>query len=131
MIDWISCEEVAAIAGISARKARQALNRASDGKAWRDHTLDVRTLQGRGGKSGLQYVVKVSTLPVDLQERLKALQTAGEAVSNLRFGDAAQLERNWKYDVIKAALEHPKGTAERAAEIDRLHGTERLDWTGH
>ena len=54
-----------------------------------------------------------------------------EAVSRLRLGDdAARFERAWKYEVIKAALAHSKGSAERKAEIDRLHGESRLDWTG-
>ncbi|MFB2553225.1 hypothetical protein [Ensifer soli] len=51
---------------------------------------------------------------------------------NLRLGDeAARLERGWKYEIIKGAVAHPKVIAERKAEIDKLHGEQKYDWTGH
>lgn len=98
--------------------------------SWHGHALEVRTVFGRGGKSGKQYQVKISSLPQHLQDRLKALQITDEAVSKLRFGDAAQLERNWKFDIISRALDYPKGSGERKAEIDRQHGRTVHDWTG-
>lgn len=54
-----------------------------------------------------------------------------EAVSRLRLGDdTARFERAWKYEVIEAALAHPKHSGGRKAEIEKLAGTARLDWTG-
>ena len=129
-MDWINSDEFATIAGISARKARQASSRSLAGLSWRDAELEVRVVFGRGGKSGKQYQVKVSSLPAHLQERLKALQITDEAISKLRFGEPAQLERNWKQHVIRHALAHPRGSSGRKAEIDRLHDTVELDWTG-
>lgn len=132
-MDWITAVDLAKVCGIhrrvTNRLCRQFSEHSKDG--WHGHTLEVRTLHGRGGRSGIQYQVKVSSLPPFIQERLKAHQMTDEAVSRLRLGDdIARFERAWKYEVIKAALAHSKGSAERKAEIDRLHGESRLDWTG-
>lgn len=117
MSSWLNTDTLAAVAGISDRKARRALARAIEGSAWHGHALEVRTFHGRGGRSGLQYEVKVSSLPAHLQERLKTLQMTDEAVSRLRLGDdAARFERAWKFERIEAALKHPKGSAERKAD---------------
>jgi hypothetical protein len=114
-------------AGIS----RQAVWKALVSRWWHGHNLEVRTIHGRGGRSGIQYQVKVSSLPPHLQERLKALQSDVEARLKLRLGDdQARLERAWKYDVIRPALAYPAGSGDRRAEIDKLDGVERLDWTG-
>ncbi len=130
MSDWLAAEEFGELAGISSRKARHTLSSVKDGCQWRQHTLEVRTVSGRGGKSGVQYQVKVSSLPIEIQERLNALQTVDEDASNLRTGEQAQTQRNWKYDTIRAALAHPKHSAGRKAEVDRLVGTAPRDWKG-
>lgn len=126
MAGFVSLDEFSTIAGITRQSAWRAVRKST----WHGYDLEVRTVFGRGGKSGKQYEVKVSSLPVHLQERLKALQITQEAVSKLRTGDAALLERNWKYDLISRALEHPKGSSERKAEIERQHGRSVHDWTG-
>lgn len=132
MADWLTSDDFAEIAGISNRKARRALSISAQGGFWHGHALEVRTFHGRGGRSGLQYQVKVSSLPEHLEDRLKALQMTDEAVSRLRLGDdTAQFERTWKFDIIKSAIAHPKGSGERKAQIDLLNGTQKLDWTGH
>lgn len=131
---WITSVDFGRVAGIHRRVANRLCKQFCEGRdtKWHGHALEVRTFHGRGGRSGIQYQVKVSSLPPLLQERLKALQRTDEAVSRLRLGDdTARFERAWKYDIIKAALEHPKGSSERKAEIDRLHGKTKLDWTGH
>ncbi|MCY1668605.1 hypothetical protein [Rhizobium sp. SL86] len=54
-----------------------------------------------------------------------------EAVSRLRLGDdTARFERAWKYEIIAPALAHPFRSPERKAEIDKLDGEWRLDWSG-
>ena len=130
---WIDCQTVASLYGIDQRNARRGCHMIASGQTsvWHGHRLEVCTVLGRGGKSGKRYQVKVSSLPAHLQDRLKALQSTVEEISKVRFGDAAQFERNWKYDVIRHALDHPKGSSERKAEIERLHETTRLDWTNH
>ncbi|QND52787.1 transposase [Phyllobacterium sp. 628] len=129
---YVSTRTFCKLAGITRERAARLLKKCSaDPKyAWRSHTLQVRIAHGCGGRSGIQYQVKVSSLPVHLQDRLKALESSDEGVSKLRFGEEAQFERAWKYEVISAALVHPKHSSERKAEIDRLHGIMRLDWTG-
>ncbi|TXH81902.1 MAG: hypothetical protein E6Q77_07265 [Rhizobium sp.] len=54
-----------------------------------------------------------------------------KVASRLRLDDdTAPFERAWKYEIISAALAHPKGSAERKSEIDALDGKSKLDWTG-
>jgi hypothetical protein len=125
---WCDTSELATVCGLTVQQVRTLCRRQQAfGSA-----LDVRTFHGRGGRSGIQYQVKVSSLPPHLQDRLKALQTSDEAASRLRLGDdTARFERAWKYEVIAPALEHPWRSAERKAEIENMDGTYRLDWTGH
>lgn len=130
--EWLDTIEFAKIAEIK----RQVANRICLGfvrdkkKAWRGHALEVRTVHGKGGKSGIQYQVKVSSLPPEIQARLNNLQTNDESADSVRVGRGAQFERNWKYDVIRPALEHPKHSAQRVAIVSALIGTSRLDWKG-
>lgn len=130
---WLSTVDFARLATMERQVANRLLGSFVNGNktSWREHALEVQISHGRGGRSGIQYQVKVSSLPSYLQDRLNALQIADEAVSSLRFGNEAQFERAWKHEVIKAALSHPKGSTDRKTEIERLHGTTRLDWTGH
>lgn len=130
---FASVPQIARLAHTSRQAIEKALKGIVEGRTatWHGHALEVRTVHGRGGRSGLQYEVRVSSLPQHLQERLKASETSDEARSKLRLGDAAQRERNWKADVIRFALASPKGSRERAAEIEKLHGTQRLGWNGN
>ncbi|OJF91042.1 hypothetical protein AX761_06165 [Rhizobium sp. 58] len=132
-MNYIDVRSLANLASVSRQAIEKSIKSIVDGRAeaWRGHVLEIRTAHGRGGRSGIQYQIKVSSLPVDIQDRLKAIQIADEAVSSLRFGSDAQFERAWKHEVIKAALSHPKGSGDRKIEIERLHGATRLDWTGH
>jgi hypothetical protein len=129
---WISAVEFSEVADMCRQVANRLCASFSEGRktTWHGQPLEVRIVMGRGGKSGKQYQVRVSSLPLRLQERLKASQITDEALSKLRFGDKAQFERNWKYDLISRAMEHPKGSSERKAEIFRLHGRTVHDWTG-
>ena len=128
---WISSDQLAIVAGTKRRAAQTALMRAAHGDFWHGHALEVRTFHGRGGRSGIQYQVKVSSLPPFLQERLKAFQMTDEAVSRLRLGDdEARRERTWKFNFIEKAVQHPKGSAERSAEIACWIGETQYDWNG-
>lgn len=127
---WISSTEFASAAQIE----RQVANRVCSGFAnqtkgsWRGHVLEVRTVHGKGGRSGIQYQVRISSLPPEIQARLKTHQADVEEVSNTRLGKDAQNERNWKYDVIRPVLQHPKRSVERRDALEALIGTSRLDW---
>lgn len=131
---YVSVSQFAEIAGVSRQAIEKVLKQSAFGGVvpWRGANLEVRTIHGRGGRSGIQYQVKVSSLPEHLKDRLKALQMTNEVVSSFRLGDdTAHHERAWKFEIIEPAVKQPKGSAERKAEINRLEGVSRLDWTGH
>src|SRR5690606_15571622 len=79
---------------------------------------------------GKSYIVKVSSLPPYLQERLKALQTPVEGRSLPATGSDAARERTWWLHVIGPIIEHPKGSAERHAAYVEAASKPVLDWNG-
>lgn len=85
---WISPQELAQLAGISRSATTKALARAkSRGTSWRGAALKVRHSSGRGGAGGVNYEVHVDSLPVYLQARWLAQQSAPAA--QLTNGSAA------------------------------------------
>ncbi|WP_301005024.1 hypothetical protein, partial [Mesorhizobium sp.] len=58
---------IAELAGIS----RQAVWKACQRGNWRGHSLDVRVVRDKGGNAGKQYLVNSTSLPLELQLRLK------------------------------------------------------------
>ena len=54
--------ELSDLAGIGRRSATAVLSRAAQGSPWRGHLLEVRTVNGRGGRSGLSYEVSLRSL---------------------------------------------------------------------
>ncbi|MBF0392302.1 MAG: helix-turn-helix domain-containing protein [Alphaproteobacteria bacterium] len=132
---WISATEMAALAGISMRKARCALARANAGQKWRGHSLAVVAQRGQGGASGFSYLVRIDSLPPDLRERAEALfgseSEADEALPAPLIAasplvplavttSAAGSRWEWAMDIIRPALAVPKGTRERAEVIAEL-----------
>jgi hypothetical protein len=129
MSTWVDVATIANAAGITRRKARKALSRAyGDTSTWRGATLVVREVHGRGGRSGISYQVLASSLPPELQERLKVLQTPHEG--RLNHGQKAQLERDWLLTVLHPALIHPKGSHERAATVREIAGRQHVHPSG-
>jgi hypothetical protein len=150
---YISSAELAELAGISSQNARKALSAARKGKAWRGHELAVITVDGRGGTNGRSYMVRLDSLPADLQAAYAARSaTAGGLVTlpapAIAAGAAGGGEApgtplparpdgdgdgrpaapaglhnrpykdwDWRLQAIAPALEHPRGSSERAAEI--------------
>lgn len=96
--------------------------------AWRGASLVVRTVRGRGGRSGLRYEVLVSSLPHELQLRFKASTGASEAPSTSAEGRSA--EREWWYHLLRLALLHPKHSNERGAAISEILARPLTDWRG-
>jgi hypothetical protein len=131
MDGWISSVQFAGLAEMSQRRARKLCAEVESGERiyWQGATLQVRTVQNRGGAAGRQYLVKVSSLPQYLQDRLKARQTPVERRSNASSSDAAR-ERNWWLHVLGPALEHPKGSAERKATYEAIAARGHIDWHG-
>ncbi len=121
----------AELAGIDPRRVRRAFNRIVTGQTslWRGAELEVRVRHGRSGRSGIQYEVRVSSLPYQLQMRfndhLKALETRIKAT-----GDKAQAERNWRLNTIYPALQHERGSKERAAAVKAIAADRHIDLHG-
>lgn len=113
---WLPSTAFGALAGIARQKAHRALRRELlSSHCWRGANLVVRAVHGRGGRSGLQYQVRVDSLPLDLQERWKALQRPVNA--RLNHGAKAQVERDRLYGIISSALPFAKGSPERASAV--------------
>lgn len=74
---WLPSVEFAELAGVNRRVANRLLAAFVAGRStpWRGAHLEVREVSGRGGRAGIRYEVKVSSLPQDLQEQLKASKT--------------------------------------------------------
>lgn len=132
MSDWLTTAEFASLAGIRREVASRLLAKIESGEKlhWHGYALDVRTINGCGGNAGVSYIVKVSSLPPYLQERLKALQSPVESRSKPVAGSDAARERTWWLHVTGPIIEHPKGTAERHAAYVEATSKPVLDWNG-
>lgn len=63
---WIGSKEFASVAGINERNAREALFRALNSRTWRGTALEVRAVEGSGGRGGKALQVFIPSLPPDL-----------------------------------------------------------------
>ncbi|MBB4018335.1 hypothetical protein GGR16_003382 [Chelatococcus caeni] len=120
MTRFIPVSELAQAAGLTNRAIERAITRTVAGQraTWRGATLVVRKVHGRGGRSGIRYEVRVDSLPLELQERLRALKSTSE--SPLRHGEKAQQERDWWYGLIAPALVHERHSRARGAAIAEI-----------
>ncbi|WP_096701619.1 hypothetical protein [Magnetospirillum sp. 15-1] len=136
------------VAGLKARAAILALSRAHSGKTWRGHTLSVIAQRGRGGASGLSYLVRIDSLPPELRIRAEAMfgtvtddddsaplaLSAPATATSLTVQNqvspclpaisastaAATREWEWKREIIHPAMILPKGSPGRGAMIKEL-----------
>lgn len=127
---YLGLPELAQLAGISERAAEKAAARTMKSTAyqWRGAQLSIRTVRGRGGRSGVRYEVLVSSLPLDLQERLKAAERS--ALGPLTPVEEGAAERKWWMHTLGPALAHPKRSRERGAEIKTILSRPLTDWNG-
>lgn len=115
--DWIGAEEMANRAGISPQAARKALRAAEHGRYWRGTPLTVRRIAGRGGRSGLAYEVSLSSVQAALEAPSDTLPIPIEAPLRMTApGDQGALVAR-RFKAIQAALDHPRGSSERAAAL--------------
>ncbi len=135
---WCDSQSLALALGVSERMAQKVLNRAARGLPYRGVTLRVVSTRGRGGKRGESYLVAredverltggPSTLPVPVPVVPSApalpcadpesiAKAAVAAIQAHKEGDWA-----WRFDIIRPAVAHPKGTAGRRAVVDDLAG---------
>jgi hypothetical protein len=70
---YVGLPVLASLAGVSRRALEKvcAKNAVDSIATWRGTRLVLRQVRGRGGRSGLQYEIRIDSLPVDLQQRLK------------------------------------------------------------
>ncbi|WP_137131803.1 hypothetical protein [Rhizobium sp. FY34] len=105
MMPWITSDVFASAAGISAQKARQALQNGLAGKAWNGCRIDVTMIGAEhGGSDGKQYVVRVSSLPPEIQQKVKEYFREPIEPKFLRIDERGLAEHNWKLDVIRPIL---------------------------
>ncbi len=129
---FINCVTFAEVSGVTRQFSHRLLRNFTCGRltAWRGATLSVRVIHGKGGASGKQYEVAVASLPADIQERLKALQSPLTVPSKPVGGDNAGIEWAWKYDLIQEALNTKPKSIERGNALDLLSGKTFRDWRG-
>jgi hypothetical protein len=111
---WIGSEDFAELYGITARAARKALRAVKNGKPYNGKSLEMREVPGRGGRAGVQYQVRVDSLPSNLQEHLKA---APKALPAPFKGSFTSLERTLLDDLIAPAIAFPARTDARSKAI--------------
>lgn len=122
---WLPASGFANLAHISERKARLALERAHRGaKPWRGAEISVRLVPSLGGPAGVRYEVLVDSLPADIQEAWKGLQSDCETAPLLR--DDRPNVASWRLHIISPAVPHAKGTAARAEAIRKIVAETRV-----
>jgi len=67
--DWITPAQFANLVPMSKRGAQKVFINALNGKKWRNQNLEVKSVVGRGGKSGINYQLYVNSLQQDLAEK--------------------------------------------------------------
>lgn len=60
---WLTVPQFSLLANISRRAGLKAASGASAGQLWRNANMIVRSVPGRGGRSGVRYEVALSSLP--------------------------------------------------------------------
>lgn len=125
MTSFVPLSVFAAAVGLSRQAVEKvvARTRKHPTATWRGARPIFRAVHGRGGRSGLQYELRIDSLPLDLQLRFK--DRYGEAPPELSHGPKAQEEREFWYHVIAPALAHPKGSRERGQAVREAAAQER------
>lgn len=126
MYIWVDCESLSVIGALSQRKARLALSKVyrDVSETWRGASLIVRQVRGRGGRSGMRYEVRLDSLPADLQEAWKALQSPVERRSS--HGEKARLQREFWHHLIAPVLDLEKHSRERGAALAEIAGRQHF-----
>ncbi len=139
---WIGSRELASIAHIIDRNAREALFRALNNHAWRGASLEVRAIEGAGGRAGKALQVYVPSLPAALRAiwhkrnpgALKApaiapIEAAAPTAIDVGIGGRVA-EMKWKLAIVAPALMHPRGTRARAAVLADIASREHPGLNG-
>ena len=129
---YVALPTISECSGISRRTLEIACSRIITGTAstWRGAKLVVR--QGRsangGGRSGLRYEILDSSLPDDLQQRLKDHLSTVEGPLFQAADDLNSTKHNWMLLAIEPALSCPHRSPERRAAIEKIASQRHIDW---
>lgn len=127
----ISIADLAECVGVSRRAlSKAALLSQSTGRAWRGSVLEVVPVHGRGGRSGVVYMVALNSLSEPVQRALN-----GSAVALLPAPQAGEFtprlavdrSRADRYSIIAEAVALPPQTPERRDAIVRASAVSGRD----
>lgn len=118
------------VSGLSERHARRILREASKGEVFQGCQLEVLATSGQGGAGGRQYLVALSSLPAEMQERAKSLDLPlREPFDRLSHGEIAEWQREeakFRLHVITPAINTTPRSPERAQALKQIaKGTHR------
>lgn len=118
---WLSSPAFSDLIGFQRQSANRILRKSQSGKRWKKTRLVVRLVKGRGGKSGMQYEVLLTSLPWEYQKFLIDFSEPSQIVEYTRPIPAANqgptIER--KLEIINEALDYAPGTPDRKYELER------------
>lgn len=139
---WISSDQLAALANVSERAIQLAFKAAAEnGKKWRGVQLIVRTVPSKG-RGGMRYEVAAASLPEDLAQRYYFEQQtvadlpeapSADQVATLQQDDLYYQSKGrtdkalWRHRIIQPVLQTPKGSRERTAAIKKACAEPLLD----
>ena len=137
--EWLTTKQLAKYTGLSERTLRLAFSRAHNGHPWNGHNLEVCKNLGKGGASGIGYMVRIGTLPLEIQATLGVCVTNECEVftgHNGRFNhdlsptksakhiNNKDHQAEFKLDLIRPIFQTtPPKTAERASLIRSIAET--------
>jgi len=127
---FIDANAFSDVSGLSARHARRILGEASKGEVFQGCQLEVLATSGQGGAGGRQYLVALSSLPAEMQERAKTLDLPlREPFDRLSHGEIAEWQREeakFRLHVITPAINTAPRSTERAQALKQIaKGTHR------
>lgn len=132
-LHWLDSSAFAELAGVSARMANKALQRAVQGHAWKGYHLTVKVSEGASGRGGKRYLVNANSLPPEISARhyfgntdlaeaphgdvINAPMQLGQERKRL---NKREREGEWKESITRPARRNPRGSKERAEAIKEL-----------
>lgn len=113
-----------ALVGVSERHARRILAAAVAGKAWQGHRLMVEVQGLECAVSDPRYLVTLTSLPLELQQRARALNLPmREPFDRLLHGEIADWlreEAKFRLHVLAPVFSTAPGSPERAEAIRQI-----------
>ena len=139
---WIDLAELQELAEVSQQAIQKGVKRVLSGKAWNGAYLAIKQKSGVRARGGITYLIDVNTLPqdlkekwylergIDLHEKTDPITGKTVLVPEQRYQPDAKHQKAlsiaaWRLDVIQPALNHPKGSTERASAALKIADTVR------